>query len=99
MQRFVVLVLLIAALLFTAATAVTQVQPGERAVVRRFGRVLPDTPGPGLYVGLPWGIDRVDRVAVGRVRRVSVGGFLAHAAWTRFDAAAKQLRDQGTLQP
>jgi membrane protease subunit HflK len=49
------------------------VSPGERAVVRRFGRVLRDDPGPGLHVGLPWGIDRVDRVAVDRVQRVAVG--------------------------
>src|SRR5690349_7615290 len=53
-------------------TGLTQVRPGERAVVRRFGRVV-DTPGPGLWVGLPWGMDRVDRVAVDEVRRLSVG--------------------------
>jgi membrane protease subunit HflK len=61
-----------AALLY-AVTGVYQVSPGERAVVRRFGRVLRDDPGPGLHVGLPWGIDRVDRVAVDRVQRVAVG--------------------------
>jgi membrane protease subunit HflK len=54
-------------------TGITQVRPGERAVVRRFGRVLDEQPGPGLFVGLPWGMDRVDRVAVGRVQRVEVG--------------------------
>src|SRR5262245_15417309 len=54
-------------------TGLTQVRPGERAVVRRFGRVLPDKPGPGLYVGFPWGIDQVDRVPVDRVRQVTVG--------------------------
>jgi membrane protease subunit HflK len=53
-------------------TGVSQVRPGERAVVRRFGRVAA-TPGPGLWVGLPWGMDRVDHVAVDRVRRVVVG--------------------------
>jgi membrane protease subunit HflK len=55
------------------ATGLTEVRPGERAVVRRFGRVLPDTPGPGLWVGLPWGMDRVDRVSVDSLRRVEVG--------------------------
>jgi membrane protease subunit HflK len=54
-------------------TGVAQVRPGERAVVRRFGRVLPDKPGPGLWVGLPWGMDRVDRIEVDAVREVSVG--------------------------
>ena len=42
-----------------ALTGVTQVQPGERAVVRRLGRVLEEQPGPGLWFGLPWGIDVV----------------------------------------
>jgi modulator of FtsH protease HflK len=54
-------------------TGVVQVRPGERAVVRRFGRVLSDKPEPGLWVGLPLGMDRVDRVEVDKVRQVSVG--------------------------
>src|SRR5712692_6258280 len=54
-------------------TGVVQVRPGERAVVRRFGRVLAEKPGPGLWVGLPWGMDRVDRVVVGRPQSVTVG--------------------------
>jgi len=60
-------------LIWTILSALTQVQPGELAVVRRFGRVLPDKPGPGLFVGLPWGLDRVDRVPMGRENRVAVG--------------------------
>jgi membrane protease subunit HflK len=68
-------VLLGAAALFLLSllSAFTQVQPGEIAVVRRFGRVLEDRPGPGLYVGLPWGMDQVDRVEVDKVRRITVG--------------------------
>ena len=67
--------LITAAVLFAASllTGVTEVRPGERAVVRRFGRVLEHKPEPGLWVGLPWGIDRVDRVPVDLVRRVLVG--------------------------
>lgn len=53
-------------------TGVAFIRPGERAVVRRFGRVV-ETPGPGLRLGFPWGIDRVDRIAVDQVRRVRVG--------------------------
>jgi membrane protease subunit HflK len=41
--------------------------------VRRFGRVLDVQPRAGLWVGFPWGIDRVDRVPVEQVRRVAVG--------------------------
>ena len=54
-------------------TGVTQVRPGERALVRRFGRVLEYRPEPGLWVGLPWGMDRVDRVPIDQVRRVEIG--------------------------
>src|SRR5439155_23106095 len=54
-------------------TGVTQVLPGERAVVRRFGRVLDEHPGPGPWFGLPWGMDQVDRIAIDHVRRVEVG--------------------------
>jgi membrane protease subunit HflK len=53
-------------------TGVTQVRPGERGVVRRFGRVI-DITGPGLRIGLPYGMERVDRVPVDLVRRVRVG--------------------------
>jgi membrane protease subunit HflK len=54
-------------------TGVVQVRRGERAVVRRFGRILDEHPEPGLWVGLPWGMDRVDRVEVDTVRSVTVG--------------------------
>jgi membrane protease subunit HflK len=55
-----------------ALTGVTSVRPGERAIVRRFGAVIAE-PWPGLWVGLPWGFDRVDRVPVDLIRRVTVG--------------------------
>jgi membrane protease subunit HflK len=54
------------------ATGIYQVGPDERAVVRRFGEVV-SRPGPGLGFGLPWGIDRVDRVPVRTVRQIRVG--------------------------
>jgi membrane protease subunit HflK len=66
----IVLVLLLAGYLLTG---VTQVRPGERAVVRRFGRVLEHKPEPGLWIGLPWGLERVDRVSVDLLRPVDVG--------------------------
>lgn len=67
---FTVLFVLLAGYLLTG---VAQVRPGERAVVRRFGRVLEHKPEPGLWVGLPWGMDRVDRVPVDLVRPVALG--------------------------
>jgi membrane protease subunit HflK len=64
--------LVLVVFLLSLLTGVTQISPEERAVVRRFGKVLAK-PGPGLYIGLPWGIDQVERVRVERVRRVTVG--------------------------
>jgi membrane protease subunit HflK len=72
-MRRILLIVCLGLLAAYALTGVTQVRPGERAVVRRFGRVLADKPKPGLLVGLPWGMDRVDRVAVDRVQSVVVG--------------------------
>lgn len=55
------------------ATGLVSVAPGESAVVRRLGRLLPMPYGPGLHLGLPLGLDRVDRVETERVRRVEIG--------------------------
>ena len=51
------------AVLGWAATGITLVAPFERGVVRRFGKMLEPLP-PGPHWLLPWGIDRVDKVAV-----------------------------------
>ena len=64
--------LLLIALAAYLLTGLAQVRPEERAVVRRFGRVVA-RPQPGLWVGLPWGIDRVDRVPVRTLRQVTAG--------------------------
>jgi membrane protease subunit HflK len=66
--RYLIPIALVAYLL----TGLTQVRPEERGVVRRFGQVVAH-PGPGLWIGLPWGIDRVDRVPVRTVRQLTVG--------------------------
>jgi len=56
-----------------ALTGVVQIRPGEHGVVRRFGRLLPQTLEPGLSIQLPWGMDRIERVAVDRVQSIRVG--------------------------
>ncbi len=65
--KYIVPILLLLYLL----TGVSQVEPDERAVVRRFGRVI-DRPGPGLRIGLPWGVDQVDKFKV-RTVQLTVG--------------------------
>lgn len=49
------------------------VDPGEAAVVRRFGIVIEPRIDPGLHYRLPWPIDRVDVVNLSDVRRETVG--------------------------
>lgn len=66
--RYTLILFLIGYLL----TGVAQIRPEERAVVKRFGRIVA-RPGPGLWIGLPWGIDRIDRIPIATVRRINLG--------------------------
>ncbi len=71
-MRFLRILLVVMVALYLL-TGLVQIRRGERAVVRRFGRVLAHHPEPGLWMGLPWGMDRVDRVEVDSVRSVAIG--------------------------
>jgi len=53
-------------------TGVTQIRTEEKAIVRRFGEVVAYWE-PGLHVGLPWGIDRIDRIPTKVVRQLRIG--------------------------
>jgi membrane protease subunit HflK len=55
------------------ATGLCFVQPDEQVVVRRFGRMLAAPYEPGPHFGLPWGLDRVDRLKPREVKRVTIG--------------------------
>lgn len=59
-------------LLWAASTSFYTVQPEERAVVKRFGRVTGIT-DPGLHFKLPLGIDGVQLVATERVLKQEFG--------------------------
>ena len=54
-------------------TGVYVVDPGEAAVVRRFGMVIEPRAAPGAHYRLPWPVDRVDIINVSDVRREIVG--------------------------
>lgn len=51
----------------------TAIQADEIAVVRRFGRPLPEDLAPGLHWCWPWPIDTVKRVQPRRVHMVEIG--------------------------
>lgn len=71
------------ALLAWAATGIYSVGHNERAIVRRFGKLVPEVRGSGLHVGLPYGIDRVTRLKVFETKRVAVGMALGQRALGR----------------
>jgi membrane protease subunit HflK len=55
------------------SSGLTMIQPDEVGVVRRLGAVLREPWEPGLHWGLPWGIDRLDRLKVSQTRTLQVG--------------------------
>jgi Cu+-exporting ATPase len=65
----------IAAILIAAyaASGLTRVGPDEVAVVRRFGRPLPEDFEPGLHWRWPWPVEEVTLVQPERVRTVEIG--------------------------
>ncbi|MDR3636709.1 MAG: SPFH domain-containing protein, partial [Isosphaeraceae bacterium] len=68
-----VLVIFGLALVVYIATGLTVVQQDEVGVVRRLGAAHGEPWGPGLHWGLPWGLDRIDRVKTGQTRALTVG--------------------------
>lgn len=59
-------------LVVLATSSAYTVQPEERAVVTRFGKLL-DVRGPGLHFKLPLGIDRAVRVPTARILKEEFG--------------------------
>lgn len=71
MKRFAMLAAV--GLVAYLATGLSFVQPDEQLVVRRFGAVLGAPREPGARFGLPWGLDRIDRLKPREVKRVTIG--------------------------
>jgi membrane protease subunit HflK len=65
--------LLALALLVWAATGVVVIQTDEVGVARRFGAARPETAPPGLRIGLPWPLERVDQIKIGQTRSLALG--------------------------
>ena len=56
-----------------AATGIYTVGPDQRALVRRFGKVIAEESEPGLHMGLPRGLDQVDLLKPSETKTVDVG--------------------------
>ena len=70
--RQLAIIIGVAFLGWAALSSYYTVQPEERAVVKRFGRVIGIT-DPGLHFKLPFGLDRVQLVATERVLKQEFG--------------------------
>ncbi|WP_422923569.1 protease modulator HflK [Singulisphaera sp. PoT] len=79
MRRWVVITLMLGLSAYLA-TGLAVIQQDEVGVVRRFGAVQAEPWEPGLHWGLPWGLDRLDRVKAGQTRTLTVGARDAQAA-------------------
>ncbi|HTI67100.1 MAG TPA: isocitrate lyase/phosphoenolpyruvate mutase family protein [Caulobacteraceae bacterium] len=81
---------------FSAAGADCLYAPGVRDLDAVRAVVVAVAPKP-VNVLMAWPDMRVADLAEAGVRRVSVGGALARAAWAGFDRAAQALATEGTL--
>lgn len=66
-------VVAIAVVAMYALSGIYVVQPDERGVVKRFGRVVADDLAPGIHYRLPWPIDSVEKPQVTAIKRMSIG--------------------------
>jgi len=66
-------VLLVAAVVLYVLSGIYVVQPDERGVVLRFGRVVADGVKPGIHYRLPWPFESSVRPQVTAIKRMSVG--------------------------
>jgi membrane protease subunit HflK len=72
------------------------VQPEERAVVKRFGKVV-SINDPGLHFKLPFGIDSVQKVATERVMKQEFGFRTAGSEDERSSYSAEDFPDESLM--
>lgn len=83
-------------LAWAVLSTVYTVQPEERAVIKRFGRVV-GIADPGLHFKLPFGIDRVQIVATERVLKQEFGFRTEDATSSRTRFAAGTFPDESLM--
>ncbi len=81
---------------YAAAGADCLYAPGLRTIADIKAVVGAVAPKP-VNVGVGSGFTTLAELTAAGVRRISVGGALARAAWTGFVAAAKEIAEQGTF--
>jgi membrane protease subunit HflK len=71
-MRLARLILVVVVLMYLLS-GIYVVQPDERGVVKRLGRVVADDVQPGIHYRIPWPVDTVARPQVTSIKRMSVG--------------------------
>ncbi|MDX2176470.1 MAG: FtsH protease activity modulator HflK [Candidatus Sumerlaeia bacterium] len=87
--------LVVGAVLFGLASMAYTVQPEERAIVTRFGRVV-RLSDPGLHFKLPFGIERTHRVATERILKQEFG-FRTLEAAQRTQYSPEDFNDESLM--
>ncbi|NLE66161.1 MAG: FtsH protease activity modulator HflK [Lentisphaerae bacterium] len=95
-RRAIAVGLPVALVLIGAFTGFYTVQPEERAVVKRFGAVS-HIADPGLRYKIPFGIDRVQRVATERVLKQEFGFRTEGVARGRTRYSDAKLEDESLM--
>ncbi len=65
--------LIAAAVVLYVLSGIYVVEPDERGVVKRFGRVVADDIAPGIHYRIPWPVDSVETPQTTSIKRMSVG--------------------------
>ncbi len=79
LQRWALVLIAAAVLILVGMTCIVIVEPGERAVVERFGDPLGLAEGeltelePGIHLKWPWPVDRARRYPVEHIRSITLG--------------------------
>ncbi len=75
---FSVVIILFALYLFSGVYAVSQ---NEIGVLQRFGKVIDDRVMPGIHFSFPWPMDKVDKIPIKSMKRISIDDFSKNAGY------------------
>lgn len=73
------------------ATGLYVVPANEKAIVRRFGRVVMPLRSSGLHFDVPWPLSRVDRVNLNEVRTLALGDLEVDANFLQSTSTARPM--------
>jgi modulator of FtsH protease HflK len=96
LEKALVWLILAQLVIFAVSTCFVVVQPGDQALLERFGRPLGENGviGPGLHVKLPWPIDQTTTYHTEQIQRFIVGAQPSTSdtiVWTKAHSAEENF--------